>query len=46
MRRSGIPSIVIINQAGEELVHMHVDRPTEITRKGVAILDEWESHRW
>ena len=46
MRRSGIPSIVIINQAGEELVHMDVDPPTEITRKGDAILDEWAAHRW
>ena len=38
--------IVIINQAGEELVHMDVDPPTEITRKGDAILDEWAAHRW
>lgn len=45
-RRSGIPSIVIINQAGEELVHMDVDPPTEITRKGDAILDEWAAHCW
>ena len=45
-RRAGIPSIVIISPKGAELLHMDCDPPTEIMRKGDAILDEWAKHRW
>ena len=45
-RRAGIPSIVIISPTGEECVHMDCDPPSEITRKGDAILDEWVAYRW
>ena len=45
-RRAGIPSVVIISPAGDELVHMDCDPPTEINRKGDAILDEWMQHKW
>ena len=45
-RRAGIPSIVIISPTGDELVHMDCDPPTEINRKGDAILDEWMQHKW
>ena len=45
-RRAGIPSITIISPTGAELVHMDCDPPTEIMRKGEAILDEWAAHRW
>lgn len=45
-RRAGIPSIVIISPTGDELVHMDCDPPTEINRKGDAILDEWLQHQW
>jgi len=45
-RRAGIPSIVIISPSGEECVHMDCDPPTEIMRKGDAILDDWNKYRW
>jgi thiol-disulfide isomerase/thioredoxin len=45
-RRAGIPSIVIISPTGDERVHMDCDPPTEIMRKGDAILDEWVNYRW
>ena len=37
---------VINGPTGDELVHMDCDPPTEINRKGDAILDEWLQHQW
>jgi len=45
-RRAGIPSMVVMGAAGEEHVHMDCDPPTEINRKGDAILDEWLKFKW
>ena len=45
-RRAGIPSLVVIAPDGDERVLLDCEAPTEIRRKGAAILDEWVIHRW
>lgn len=40
-RRAGIPSMVVVGPAGEELAHMDCDPPVELERKGFGLIDEW-----